>query len=181
MITTGLLGLLAVFLYWVLLPSLDLVININGSVIKFKLDGCYWTVLVTGLVALLTGSVMLIIEIRHPGSLTFDLEVDSESKTRLIHKVAERRSVKLQPSLSLLNSHKPSLKPKVSVIDATANSYANKDLTTSDTRLDSGFGVSAESTTTSALISHQMDSVTDLEQIATMDGSYFKSTVTNVW
>ena len=40
MITTGLLGLLAVFLYWILLPALDLVIVINGSVLKFKLDGC---------------------------------------------------------------------------------------------------------------------------------------------
>ena len=181
MITTGLLGLLAVFLYWILLPTLDLIININGSVLQFKLDGCYWTVLVTGLVALLTGSVMLIIEIHHPGSLVFDLEVDSDLKTKLINKVVERRSIKLQPSLPLSNPHKPSLKPKVSVVDATATSYVDKNMTTSDTRLDSGFGVSTESITTSELLSHQMDSVTDLEQIATMDGSYFKSTVTNVW
>jgi hypothetical protein len=58
----------------------------------------YWTVLVTGLVALLTGSAMLIIEMLHPGSLTFDLEIDSDIKAKLINKVVERRSVKQQPS-----------------------------------------------------------------------------------
>lgn len=181
MITTGLLGLMAVFLYWILLPALDLVIFINGSLLKFKLDGCYWTVLVTGLVALLTGSAMLIIELRHPGSLAFDLEVDSDIKEKLINKVVERRSVKQQPSLQSLNPHKPSLKSKVSVVDATATAYVEKsDQMTSDTKLDSGFGVSTESSNISGLLSHQMDSVTDLEQIATMDGSYLKSTVTNV-
>jgi hypothetical protein len=163
-----------------LLPALDLVIVINGSLLKFKLDGCYWTVLVTGLVALLTGSAMLIIELRHPGSLAFDLEVDSDIKEKLINKVVERRSVKQQPSLQSLNPHKPSLKSKVSVVDATATAYVEKSEMTSDTKLDSGFGVSTESSNISGLLSHQMDSVTDLEQIATMDGSYLKSTVTNV-
>lgn len=178
MITTGLLALLAVFLYWILLPAFDLVININGSTLQFKLDGCYWTVLATGLFALLAGSILLILEIRKPGTLVFDLEIDSELKTKLINKVVQKRSVKLQPSVPL-SPHKPSLKSKLSVIDATVESYAQSSITTSDTKLDSGFGISSDSISNSDT-QLQMNSATDLEQIATMDGSYFKSSVTNV-
>lgn len=178
MITTGLLALLAVFLYWILLPAFDLVININGSTLQFKLDGCYWTVLATGLFALLAGSILLILEIRKPGTLVFDLEIDSELKTKLINKVVQKRSVKLQPSVPL-SPHKPSLKSKLSVIDATVESYAQSSITTSDTKLDSGFGISSDSISNSDT-QFQMNSATDLEQIATMDGSYFKSSVTNV-
>lgn len=178
MITTGLLALLAVFLYWILLPAFDLVININGSNLQFKLDGCYWTVLATGLFALLAGSILLILEIRKPGTLVFDLEIDSELKTKLINKVVQKRSVKLQPSVPL-SPHKPSLKSKLSVIDATVESYAQSSITTSDTKLDSGFGISSDSISNSDT-QFQMNSATDLEQIATMDGSYFKSSVTNL-
>ncbi len=80
----------------------------------------------------------------HPGSLTFDLEIDSDIKAKLINKVVERRSVKQQPSSQSLNPHKPSLKPKVSVVDATATSYVEKSQMTSDAKLDSGFGVSTD-------------------------------------
>lgn len=182
MIATGLLALVAVFLYWILLPALDLVMNINGSLLQFKLDGCYWTVLATGLFAMLTGSILLMLEIRQPGTLVFDLEIDSDLKTKLINKVVQRRSVKLQPSMPSLNPHKPSLKSKVSVIDATVGNYQSNmqtNTTDSDTKLDSGFGISSESISTSET-QFQMNSATDLEQIATLDGSYFKSSVTNV-
>ena len=178
MITTGLLALISVFLYWILLPSRDMIATINGTVLKFRLGGCYWTVLTTGLVALLTGLVLLLVEIRNPGSLTFDLELDPELKRKAINKVVERRSLKLQQSASF-DAAKGLLKPQISVIDGTKADF--KETSTCDTKMDSGMISAAESATTSGLLSrHQLDSTSDLDQIATMDGSYFKSTVTNV-
>ncbi len=177
MITTGLLALLSVFLYWILLPSRDMIININGSVLQFRFDGCYWTVLTTGLVALLTGIVLLIVEIQHPGSLTFDLELDPELKRRVINKLVEKRSVKLQQSFPFIPP-KGILKPQISVIDGTKADL--KESSISDTKMDSGMVSAVDSATTSGLLTRQLDSSSHLEQIATLDGSYFKSTVTNV-
>lgn len=177
MITTGLLALLAVFLYWILLPARILLININGSVLQPKLDGCYWTVLTTGFVALLTGMVLFVIEFRHPGSLTFDLEIDSDSKSQLINKVVERRSIKLQQSGSL-TSRKESLKKQISVIDGTAGTYTETTVTDA-LKMDSGISTVAD-TTLGILSQDPLNSITNLEHIATLDGSYLKSTVTNV-
>lgn len=178
MIITGLLALLAVFLYWILLPARDLIININGSILELKLDGCFWTVITTGFVALLTGSALLIVEIQRPGSLSFDLEIDSDLKTKIINKVVERRSLKLQPSLSL-NPHKTSLKQQISVVDGTTDVIYTEQTTIEAMKSDSGISTVAD-TTTGVVSQNPLDSVTDLEQIATLDGSYLKSTVTNV-
>ena len=177
MITTGLLALLTNFLYWILLPPKDLLIYIEGEFLQFTFDGCYWTVFTTGLVALFTGSVLLIVETRKPGSLSFDLELDHDVKAKLLNKVIQRRSVKLEPSVAF-SEHKR-LKQTISVIDGTAAGYVESSV--SDTKTDSGI-LTADSVATSALLSHhqQMNSSTDLEQIATFDGSYLKSTVTNV-
>lgn len=178
MMATGLLALLAVFLYWILLPARNLAITINGSLLETKLDGCYWTVLTTGLVALITGAALLAVEIRHPGSLTFDLEIDSELKIKLIDKVVERRSIKLQPSSTQSTAsggvHKLSLKSRISVVDATAPDPGYSETTTTSAALDAIQADSGLVTT----VNTEMTS--DFDQIATLNGSYLKSTVTNV-
>ena len=142
----GLLSLLSVFLYWILLPPKDLVIHLNGSVVRFEIDRCFWIALSTGAVAVITGSALYLIDVFYPGSLAFDLEIDHG-----VSKASEfdRRIYRLQPADS--GSKKLVLKPRISLNDKVHDSGASK-----------------------------IDTTSVLEQIATIDGSYFRSTVTNV-
>lgn len=100
MIATGILALISVFLYWILLPAREMVIHLNGAALHFKLGGCYWTVLTSGWAALITGVVLLVVDLHRPGAITFDFElVESEAKQEKVNKLVEKRSVKLQPSV----------------------------------------------------------------------------------
>lgn len=146
MALTGLLGLLSVLLYWLLLPPKGLVIHLNGSVVGFDVDRCFWIALSTGAVAVLTGGVLYLVDVLHPGSLAFDLEIDHEvSKTSEF----DRKIYRLQPADS--GGRKLVLRPRISLNDKIHDSGASK-----------------------------IDTTSVLEQIATIDGSYFRSTVTNV-
>ena len=188
MILTGLLGLTANLVYWLLLPAHEMTVHINGSVLSFHMGGCYWTVLTAGGVAMITGFVLYIIELRHPGAIQIDLELERERTAK-----AERRSIRMihEP---VKRRKKSLLQPKISVIDGTAGAFADDTVdpvaangTSTNVKQDSGISSGAgggftTAETTSVLLSDQQFEETneDLDQIATLNGSYFKSSVTNV-
>ena len=78
MILTGFLALVAVFVYWILLPDNKMVIHINGQFIQLHWGECYWTVLVTGCVACVAGTALYVGDLLQPGTLTFDLQMEDE-------------------------------------------------------------------------------------------------------
>jgi len=99
MIVMGLLALLSVLVYWLLLPARELVIYLSGNQLRFKMGGCYWTVLVAGFAALITGTGLLFVDLRNPGAITFDFELETDIKKTVVEKTVERRSIKAQPSV----------------------------------------------------------------------------------
>ena len=104
MIVTGILALIAVFIYWILLPVRDLVIHLNGSIINFKMGGCYWTVFTAGFAALITGFVLLVVDLRNPGALAFDLElVEPIARAEVANAEVHKRSIKKQSSIQKVN------------------------------------------------------------------------------
>lgn len=70
------------------------------------------------------------------------------------------------------------MKKQISVIDGTVGTYT-KTTATDELKMDSGISTVAD-TTLGILSQDPLNSITNLEHIATLDGSYLKSTVTNV-
>lgn len=183
MILTGLLALTSNLVYWLLLPEHEMIVHINGTELSFHMGGCYWTVLTAGLVALLTGCILLVVETRNPGTIRFDLELESEMNTAK----AERRSIKMiQHHEPIRRKKKSVLQQRISVIDGTAaacvddtvdpSATADATAVKQDSGISSGAGGGFTTTdTTSVLLSSH-----DLDQIATLNGSYLKSSVSNV-
>ena len=153
MTTTGCLALVSVFLYWTLLPPRHLVIHISGQVMTFCHGKCFWIILTTGCITSLTGLILWVVEVRSPGTLTFDLLLDNglipESKTDVDRESTE--SVSLTSSSHLLQ------------LDATKKQDS---------------GISSNSTVSSDLQSSNF--LDDLDKIATSNGSYLQSSISSV-
>ena len=153
MAATGCLALISVFLYWMLLPSRLLVIHISGQVMTFQHGECFWIILTTGLVTSLTGIVLWMVEVRFPGTLTFDLLLDDgptpESKSD-----ADRESMESAFSDPSRHCYNP---------EATRKQDS---------------GIASNSTVSSDLQSPIL--LDDLDRIATSNGSYLQSSISSV-
>ena len=176
MLATGLLALLSIMLYWTMLPSRNLVIYVNGQHVCLAMGTCFWTVFITGLVSCITGSVLLAVEIHFPGSLTFDLqlvegEMHCSSQTLPDPSVLSGECVTHSLQIPLANFSRRTLVSDTTVRMVNTQSLVNIN------KQDSGIS-SAESQTT--LSSAATDAMADLEVIATSNGSYLKSTISDV-
>lgn len=127
MVGVGSLALLAVFIYWILLPQHQLVIHINGQVISFSLGGCFWTVFSVGIVASSLGTVLFMLDYHWPGCLDFDLLIEVGHVNSGHQQVERRLTARISNAGQEIPPSQPaqsrdSVKRQVSVIDSTANS-----------------------------------------------------------
>ncbi|XP_022645736.1 dual oxidase maturation factor 1-like isoform X2 [Varroa jacobsoni] len=80
---TGLVMLVAVWIYAVLLPNTPLIIPMeNGSFLKFDLGWCFYMVLVLGIVAFVVGTTMAVVDTLWPSRFSTILEVDYDTPYR---------------------------------------------------------------------------------------------------
>lgn len=153
MAATGCLSLISVFLYWILLPARHLVIHVSGQVMTFHYGECFWIILTTGLVTSLTGIILWVVEVRVPGTLTFDLLLDHgftpESKSD-----ADNESIE------------------------SASSTQNSQLSELDATKKQDSGILSNSTVLTDLQSSIF--LDDLDKIAASNGSYLQSSISSV-
>ncbi|XP_063984088.1 dual oxidase maturation factor 1 [Diachasmimorpha longicaudata] len=79
MIFTGTLMLLTNLTYWSLLPSEPLVAHIDGSILIFNFGWNYWLLLAAGVVCVLGGTVIAVIDLIFPHQFSTILEVDYDT------------------------------------------------------------------------------------------------------
>jgi dual oxidase maturation factor 1 len=76
MTATGAMMVFSDLVYLYLLPSRPLVIHVEGAVLRFELGWCFWLILVAGLLCLLVGASISIIDLIYPHKFSTILEMD---------------------------------------------------------------------------------------------------------
>ena len=76
MTSTGAMMVFSDFCYWYLLPDRPLVIHIEEVVLRFEFGWCFWLILIAGLLCLLVGASISIIDLIYPHKFSTILEMD---------------------------------------------------------------------------------------------------------
>ncbi len=76
MTATGSMMVFSALVYWWLLPDRPLVIHIEDAVLHFELGWCFWLILVAGLLCLMVGVSISIIDLIYPHKFSTILEMD---------------------------------------------------------------------------------------------------------
>ncbi|XP_076326909.1 dual oxidase maturation factor 1-like isoform X2 [Tachypleus tridentatus] len=100
---TGGIMLLTNAIYTLLLPRKPLVIPFEGGLLRFHYGWCFWLVLVAGIIAVLIGTIVAIVDTAFPNKFSTILEVDYDTPYRYFvgqdHSVfnkTEKTSLELQ-------------------------------------------------------------------------------------
>ena len=177
MATTGWLALFSVFLYWILLPSRHLIINISGQLLTFQHGECFWIVMTTGLVATLTGTFLWLLEVQFPGTLIFDLLLETDlpaSKTTF--RDVSTHSMSSASTLPAQASFRHSFQPFKSCSFFSEDTGRRTRKSESGAKQDSGISSNLSDLADQTSFFH----LDDLDRIATSNGSYLQSTVSSV-
>ncbi len=76
MTATGSMMVFSDLVYWYLLPARPLVIHVEDVVLTFEFGWCFWLILVAGLLCLMVGASISIIDLIYPHKFSTILEMD---------------------------------------------------------------------------------------------------------